>query len=71
MDSTRTVFVTVFCTDAASSSLFLPSFSETNLIRAVGRASPVKRMMVEDRNERTDRAPMSAWVKAFDFVTEI
>ena len=58
-DNARTVFVTVFCTDAASSVWFLPSFSEANLVRAVGKASPVMRMMVEERNERIDKAPMS------------
>jgi len=29
----------------------------------------VMRMMVEERNERMDRAPMSVWVRAFVFVT--
>ena len=69
IDSARTVFVTVFCTEAASSSWFFPIFSEANLVRAVGRASPVMMMMVEERNERIDRAPMSVWVRAFVFVT--
>ena len=68
-DSIRIVFVTVFCTDAASSSWFFPSFSEANLVSAVGRASPVMRMTVEERNERIDRDPMSVWVRAFVFVT--
>ena len=67
--SVRTVFVMVFCTDAASSSWFFPSFSEVNLVNAVGRASPVMRMMVEERKERIDNSPMSVWVKAFVFVT--
>jgi len=26
-------------------------------------------MMVEERNERIDRVPMSVWVRAFVFVT--
>lgn len=69
MDSARTVLVTVFCVEAASSSWFFPMFSDVNLVRAVGKASPVMRMMIEDRKERMDRAPISVWVKAFVFVT--
>ena len=65
----RTVFVMVFCTEAASSNWFFPSFSEANLVNAVGRANPVIRMMVEERKERIDNSPMSVWVKAFVFVT--
>lgn len=61
--------MTVFCMEAASSSWFFPIFSEVNLVRAVGKASAVMRMMVDDRKERIDKAPMSASVRAFVFVT--
>jgi len=69
VDSARTVFVTVLCVEAASSSWFFPMFSDVNLVKAVGKASPVIRMMMEDRKERIDNAPISVWVSAFVFVT--
>ena len=71
MDSVRTVFITVFCTAAASPFWFFPSFSEVNLVRAVGRASPVRREKVEARKLRIDSVPMSVWVRAFVFVMMI
>ncbi len=39
-----------------------------NLVRAVGRANPVRRENVEARKVRIDSVPMSVWVRAFVFV---
>ena len=69
MDSVRTVFVTVFCIAVASPCWFFPSFSEVNLVRAVGRASRVRRENVEARKLRIESVPMSVGVRAFVFVT--
>ena len=71
MDSVRTVFVTVFCIAAASPFWFFPSFSEANLVRAVGRASPVRREKIVARKVKIDSVPMSVWVRAFVFVMTI
>lgn len=48
----------------AASFWFLPSFSEVNFVRAVGRASVVMSRKVEERKERMDRIPMSVRVRA-------
>ena len=69
MDSMITVFVTVFWVAVASSFWFFPSFSETNLVRAIGNASSVSNEKVEAKKPRIDRVPMSVWVRAFVFVT--
>lgn len=39
VDSARKVLATVFCLAVAPPSWFFPSFSEANLVRAVGSAS--------------------------------
>lgn len=44
-------------------------YSEVNLVRAVGKVSPVIKMTVEERNWRIDIAPISPLVKAFVLVT--
>ena len=69
MDNARMVFVMVFCIAVASPFWFFPSFSEVNLVRAVGRASKVTREKVEARKLRIDSVPMSVWVRTFVFVT--
>ena len=57
----------VLTMDAASWGWFLPRCSEANLVRAVGKASPVMRMKVDEMKLRIERAPMSAWVSALVF----
>ena len=69
IDNVTTVFIIVFWVAAASSFWFFPSFSDVNLVRAVGKAMTVKRENVEARKLRIDSVPMSAWVRAFVFVT--
>ena len=69
VDSMITVFVMVFWVAAASSFWFFPSFSDVNLVRAVGSAMTVNKENVEARKLRIDSVPMSAWVRAFVFVT--
>ena len=68
-DRVITVLVMVFRIDAASFGSFFPIFSEVNFVRAVGRARVVISIMVDERNDRTDKAPMSCWVKVLVFVT--
>ena len=40
-----------------------------NFVNAVGNASVVNNAKPEARKLRSDRVPMSVWVKAFVFVT--
>ena len=68
-DRATTVFVIVRTTEAASCGWFFPRFSEVNLVRAVGKARSVMRIKVVERKVRIDKAPMSASVRAFVFVT--
>ena len=69
IDSVITVFVIFFCVAVASSFWFFPSFSDVNLVRAVDSAMTVNKEKVEARKLRIDSVPMSAWVRAFVFVT--
>ncbi len=67
-DSMTTVLVTVRCTEAAFCDSFLPKYSDTNLVNAVGKAS-VEWTRVEAIKVRTERTPRSAGVRALVFVT--
>ena len=40
-----------------------------NFVKAVGKASVVRSMKVEEMKVRMDRIPISVWVRAFVFVT--
>ena len=68
-DSVRTVFITVFCIEAASPPKRFAVFSETNLVKAMGKEKAATRVKIVEKNVRIDKAPMSAWVSALVFVT--
>lgn len=68
-DVASTILVTVFWTAIASSFRFFPSFSATNLVRAVGKASPVRRENVAATKLVIDSTPISVSVRAPVLVT--
>ena len=63
-ENATTVFVTVLSIAMASPFWFFPSFSEANLVMAVGSASKVRRENAEAKKLRIDSVPMSVSLKS-------
>ena len=69
IDNATVVFITVFCIAVASLFWFFPNFSEVNFVRAVGNDINVNKVKAEAKKLKIESIPISAWVRAFVFVT--